>query len=328
MAESTPVFTTPVSDGKGGRVVPPFLSPSEEMRSQIYHQTINDLNMRGWKQASVIRLLPWSLSLDGVTHQGRKIIGVPTDEEAWKSFIPRVKIREMSVPFIHHIVTDPYITVATSMRGVSAIDSFQSINGIVDTPIALAKDMVQQNDRFEAQGGMVAYEGNHAPGVEEAPAIELAFDTMVRHLDAKLHQSQEAHVSQNRSQIRECTRRNTWAIQYMINAGLILPPSWFTERQDNTKEVSSKCPNCQARVVPAALSCASCRYILNPFKAYGNFYTEENDGGMVTARRMTREQLQSLGLYPRIKPSKEWIEDQNEAAKKAAKETSKSKKED
>jgi hypothetical protein len=57
-----------------------------------------------------------------------------------------------------------------------------------------------------------------------------------------------------------------------------------------------------------------CGYIVDPFAAYGQLYDETNDGGLMTARRMTREQLKTLGLYPRIKPLKEHIDSLNEAA--------------
>lgn len=326
MPTSEAHFTPPITEK--GRAMPPFLSPSEQMRSDTYHETWNELQVRGWKKASVIRLLPWTLTLDGVCHQQRQIPGVPQDEQAWKNFIPRVTLKGgISIPYIHHIVADPYITVGSYMRGVSAQDSYASIKGFVDMPIALAQDMVQQNARFESQGGMIAYEGVHSPGENESTELEIAFSTMTQHLDAKLRQAEEAYVSQNKHQLREVTRRNRWAVQYLLNAGLIAqPPHWFTERMEGSKEQSTKCPNCQTRVNSAALSC-TCGFILQPHKAYGVTFSEETPGGVIALRRLTKEQLEGLGLYPRIKPMAEWIADQNTATE-AAKKTAKPKKED
>jgi hypothetical protein len=70
---------------------------------------------------------------------------------------------------------------------------------------------------------------------------------------------------------------------------------------------------------PRSARCAraakcQCGYIVDPFSAYGKLYDENEPGGLMTARRMTKEQLQELHLYPRIKPLAEHLADLNAEA--------------
>jgi hypothetical protein len=159
-------FTPPLTER--GRALPPFLAPSEAYRKQIYDNTMADLELRGWEAASVIYLLPWSLSLDGPAHQERKIRGVPLDEKEWKVFLPRLKLKGgLSIPYVHYPVLNPYISIGTGFQGPNITESQPLTSAHVSYPMQLAEDVVQQANRHESQGGVFCYKGIHAPFAQE-----------------------------------------------------------------------------------------------------------------------------------------------------------------
>src|SRR5665213_3067869 len=109
--ENTTSFRPPIGPNQE-RGIPPTLTPSEQMRVDEYRSGLQTLQERGWDQASVLRFLPWHLTLDGPVHKERRIPGVPTDEQAWKEAIPRVTLNSgLSIPYTHHVVATPEVCV-------------------------------------------------------------------------------------------------------------------------------------------------------------------------------------------------------------------------
>ena len=324
----------------------PFLSAAERDRIAMYNEAWMDLEQRGFRAASVIRLTPWDISLDGPAHQCKKLPGVPVDPEIFNTVQPRLILSSgYSIPYTHHVITVPYITVGTRFRGHSENDSTTETKASVDVPIVLARDIVQQQNQFRSQGGIFCYEGTELPqnstgqwfagkgwltSTEVVDSIEQAahqaFSRMIQHMNSVMDQATAAHISREKELMREIRgNRFRQAVQYLMNIGSITnPPEWFTERSDSSKQKTTSCPMCKRRVDLGRVQC-ECHYVLDPFVGYGNVYTEESPGGLMTARRMTKTQLEKLHLYPRIKPLEEWLQDQN---KQQASEEKKSKKEE
>lgn len=316
----------------------PQLSASERDRLEMYEEALYDLEIRGFKQASVLRFCPWDQTLDGVAHNLKKIPGVPIDGEIWRTHQPRVELRNgLSIPFVHHVITAPYVSVGTRFRGRSESDSTAETKASISLPLELARDIVGQQNQFRSQGGVVCYDSNELPGKllhgptagwvnhkEQMPlvdAIEAAVSRMLIHMNELVNQAEQAYMSDDKNLKRE-VRGNRFrvAVQYLLNAGQIQhEPQWFTERSEGSKVKSIDCPMCLKRVAAGAVQCEACKYIIDPVKGYGHLYTEESPGGMMTARRMTQLQLKELGLYPRIKPHAEWLEDQNRATEEEGK---------
>lgn len=310
----------------------PMLSPSEIERVTVFNEAWADTHERGFKRTSVILFSPWTLSLDGVSHQGKRIHGVPTDPEMWRTQQPRVQLKDGgSVPVTHHVITVPYIGVGTRFRGTSDENSMAETRASVDLPIGLGKDMAHQHNLNESQGGIVAYDSDLLPedavkiegihgwldlrrNVPLQEAFELAYNAMLRHMNSLVGRAEKAFSSGSKTSMNEIRGdRHRVAVQYLLNAGqLTTEPKWYTERSESSKQKSVHCPMCRERVNANAVKCG-CDYILDPFTAYGKLYTEEMAGGLMTARRMTREQLEFLNLYPRIKPLDEWLAEQNES---------------
>ena len=322
----------------------PLLAPAERERLEIFEETYRDLEMRGFFPASLIRFAPWTLSLNGAAHSSKRLEGVPIEPDSWATHSPRLKLRNgLSIPFTHHVITAPYITVGTRFRGKGENDSYAEMRASVELPIGLARDMANQQNLYKSQGGVLAYEGAELPqkadgtwlstkslawltGNESSPSVEkavyAAFDRLLSHMKATMDQATAAHLSNSKEELREIRgNRFRQAVQYLLNVGVIqTPPSWFTQRFDATSAIANiECPMCSRKVEATRKKC-ECNYILDPFGAYGKAYTEEDPGGLLTARRMTREQLQTLGLYPRIKPLEEHLKDLDKAATKAKKE--------
>ncbi len=330
-------YVAPMNEGNNRS--PAFLGETDRTRLNKYNEAWNDIRQRGWKPATVIQMQPWDLTLDGPVHQERKIPGVPIDEQVWTSQQPRITLKSgTSIPFTYHVILAPYITVNTRFEGSGETDSYASIASFIDLPITIARDCAQQQNRYRSQGGIFVYEGSDLPFSVAAhkeqnawtnqnelmlmpQAAEYAFEHMILHMHALLSQAEQAFAGRNEEKMREISgRRHFKAVQYLLNCGKIQkPPDWFTERYSTgSKAKSTVCPACRSRCAADAQRC-NCGYILDPFESYGKLYTEEIPGGMLTARRMSKDQLVSLGLYPRIKPHVEWVADQNAEAKEAKK---------
>lgn len=336
--ESFAGYVPPMTEGNNRS--PAFLGETDRTRQNKYIEAWNDMKVRGWEPATVIQMMPYDLTLDGPVHKGRKIRGVPVDEELWAAQQPRLELKGgYSIPFTADVILAPEITIGTRFEGSGATDSYQSLASFIDLPIMQARDCVHQQNRFRSQGGMFVYLGrelpfsikehatreawiNHSESMLMPKAMERAFDNMMRHMNALVAQAEMAYATKNVEQLREIAgTRHFTAIQYLLNCGKIKrPPDWFTERYSSgSKAKSMKCPMCRARLSEDAKNCA-CGYILDPYGTYGHLYTEESPGGMMTVRRMSKEQLENLGLYPRIKPHMEWVAEKNAEAAKAAKE--------
>ena len=332
----------------------PQLAPAERERLEIYEETWRDLEMRGFKHASVIRFAPWSLTLDGAAHSTTpRLYGVPIEPDSWKEHQPRLVFKNgVSIPYTHYVCSTPYITVGTRFRGKGESDSYAEIRASVALPIDLARDMAHQQNSYKSQSGIVVYEGAELPQTsdgkwldngkgnpltgwltkdERADSIEgactQAFDRLLTHMKACMDQATSAHRSGSKEELREVRgNRYRQCVQYLVNVGVVAkPPNWFDERfSANSQSKKVECFNCRRAVEPGTVTC-QCGYVIDPVAGYGHTYTEETPGGLMTARRMTREQLKTLGLYPRIKPLSEHLD---ELGKKSSKEAKKQDKEE
>ena len=268
----------------------PQLSASERDRLEMYEEAWADLEMRGYKQASVIRFCPWDLTLDGAAHNCKRIPGVAVEAELWRSSQPRILLNNgLSVPYSHHVVSTPYITVGTRFRGRRQDDLSSETKAWIELPIVLAQDMVQQQNAYRSQGGIVCYDDAKLPQNADGQwlttkegalyawltkeqkkpleqAIHEAFNLMVTHMHAIMDQATAAYISREKELMREIRgNRFRQCVQYLLNIGSIQePPDWYLERTDGSKQKTVECPMCHKRVPTGVAKCA-CNYILDPF---------------------------------------------------------------
>jgi hypothetical protein len=329
---------------QGSITTDPLMAPAERERVEIYNEAYRDAEQRGFKPCSVVRLPPWTLTLDGAAHQNKRLVGVPSERDLWDTAHPRLVLASgLSIPITHHVITAPAITAGTRFRGTGKTDSYAELKATVDLPFGLGCDMVRQQNMFNTQGGIFAYEGAQLPqnadgkwfdakapaavGWNEympiAEAVEQAFARMIAHMKELASTATDAHRTGDKVALREVKgNRKNQCVHYLLNVGALTdPPAWFLEHGGAaTGSKHSKCPMCPRRIESGTVRC-QCGYVLDPFLGYGQIYDENSDGGMMTARRMTKVQLQELGLYPRIKPIEEHIADLNKAERNKAKET-------
>jgi hypothetical protein len=153
---------------------------------------------------------------------------------------------------------------------------------------------------------------------------------MITHMKQITSDATDAYRSGDKIAMKEHRgARPKQSVHYLLNVGVLTDaPTWFLEHGGaDSGSRTSKCPMCPRRVVAGTVRC-ECGYIVDPFLAYGKLYDENNDGGLMTARRMTKEQLTELHLYPRIKPLEEHLSDLNRAEKKNAKQQGQQKAQD
>ena len=322
----------------GSITVDPLMAPAERERLEVYNETIRDAEQRGFKPAIVCRFSPWTLSPDGAAHQNKRLIGVPVERDQWDAHVPRIVLASgLSIPITYDVLLTPYVTAGTRFRGTGKNDSYAELKGSLDLPMGLACDLVRQQNMLNTQGGIFAYEGEHLPqdakgkwfdekvnaavGWNEymplPQAAEQAFARMIAHMQDTVSRANDAFRSTDKEAIRENRgNRKNQCVSYLLNVGVLTDaPAWFLERGGSASgSKTAKCPMCPRRIETGTVRC-QCGYIVDPFAAYGQLYDENDNGGLMTARRMTREQLETLELYPRIKPLAEHLAEMKRIAK-------------
>ena len=319
--------------------VDPLAAPAEQERLEVYNETLRDVEIRGVKPAIVCRLCPWTLSPDGAAHQTKRYVGVPFERSHWDAHLPRIRLASgLSIPMVYEAILSPVVTAGTRFRGKGKTDSYAELKGTVDLPMGLACDLVRQQNMLNTQGGIFCYEGEQLPQDENGKwfdekvtaavgwneymplpqAAEQAFERMIAHMQSVTSDATAAFRSADKIAMKEHRgARTKQCVHYLLNVGALTdPPAWFLEHggADGSAR-TSKCPMCPRRIVAGTVKC-QCGYVLDPFVGYGQVYDETSDGGLMTARRMTKAQLVELGLYPRIKPLEEHVADLNKAARK------------
>jgi hypothetical protein len=325
--------------GDSSIAIDPLMAPAERERVEVYNEAMRDAKQRGFKPAIVVRLCPWTLSPDGAAHQNKRLIGVPVERDQWDAHAPRIVLASgLSIPITYDVILTPYVTAGTRFRGTGKTDSYAELKGAVDLPIGLACDLVRQQNMLNTQGGIFAYEGEHLPQVngkwfdpnvkaavgwnEYMPlpqAAEQAFDRMIAHMKDTASTATDAYRSGDKVAMRESRgNRKNQCVHYLLNVGVLSdPPAWFLEHGGAaTGSKTAKCPMCPRRIESGTVRC-QCGYIVDPYLAYGKLYDENDNGGLMTARRMSKEQLKTLALYPRIKPLAEHLDALSKAETRA-----------
>jgi len=320
--------------GETGIAVDPLMAPAERERLEVYNEALRDAHQRGFSPAVVVRLCPWTLSPDGAAHQNKRLRGVPVERDHWDAHQPRMTLSNgLSIPITYDVILSPYASAGTRFRGTGKNDSYAELKGTVDLPMVLACDLVRQQNMLNTQGGIFAYQGEQLPQLpngkwfdeiamtavgwnEYLPlpqAAEQAFVRMVNHMKDVSSTATDAYRSGDKVAMRESRgSKKNQCVHYLLNVGILSdPPQWFLEHGGAaTGSKTSKCPMCPRRIESGTVRC-QCGYIVDAFAGYGKVYDENSDGGLMTARRMSREQLQQLHLYPRIKPLAEHLNDLN-----------------
>src|SRR6185312_55072 len=190
-------------------------------RYNEYRELVNDMNERGWEQASVINLHPFSLYPNGPIHKEKKIVGVPLDEIEWNAH-PSVELSNGSrIPYIHHIIANWEPMVMETVTGIEGSFS-ASIKSKAAMPFDLAGDILHQNNSPTTRGGVVIYKGSHRPFENpntvkhEIELFEKAHAQQLSYYDSLYMAADRAHMQQNDKEWREITMYHRWATRYLV----------------------------------------------------------------------------------------------------------------
>ena len=97
----------------------------------------------------------------------------------------------------------------------------------------------------------------------------------------------------------------------------ILPP-WVTQVNTAGAKAPETCPMCQAEAKPSALRCMNmnCTHIFHPYDAFKRHLIDlDTPGAVLALRRLSKEQLVELNVYPAVKPFDEYLKDLKKDAK-------------
>lgn len=280
---------------------PGNLTPLEAARYNEYQELVHDMNERGWEQASVINLHPFSLYPNGPVHKEKKIPGIPLDEIEWGAH-PSVELASGSIiPYTHHIIANWEPMVLETVTGIEGSFS-ASIKSKASLPFDLAGDILHQNNSPTARGGVVIYKGSHRPFENpktlkhEQEMFEEAHTRQLGYYDALYSAADRAHMKQNDAEWREITMYHRWATRYLVRIGRLADmPKWYTEILKPGGGKTSQVCVCGARPSLQAVICKDCNRVLDPFAAFDQYVIDlETPGAKLVLRRLTPAQLKEL----------------------------------
>lgn len=332
--------------GERGTFRPPMLTPIEASRVSQLYEMMDEANERGWEQASVVNLAPWTQNPSSVLLKGLRISAVPLAQEAWDASL-KLKLKSgLEVPYVQHVIANPEFTVLEQVTGTPG--NYQgAIKNKTWWPYDLAKDVVVGNNSMQHRGGVLCYKGSHSPfkgqkqtclketarpdrpGKSEGcgcsncvqELLEEAHQRNIRYCEMMFTEAEQAFASRNEKLIRQIRDYHRWATRYLRRTGVLeKEPAWLNEILTIQDKAPVFCQACGAETRRKAVKCQECGFIIEPFRAFQlGIFDLDTPGAVSTLRRCSKDQLKELGLYPEVKPLDEYLREKDRIAAKQAK---------
>lgn len=313
--------------GERGTFKPPMLTPIEQARQAQLHEMIQEAHEKGWQPATVVNLLPMTLNPPSVLLNGLKVSGVPITEERWAAS-PKLKLRSgLEVPYIAHVILNPEFNVLEQVTGTDS-QSFQgSIKNKTWWPIQLAQDIIYCSDLNQDRGGTFCYKGAHVPMDtaikresamatvdEEQELLEACYLRMIRFLTRLFDEAEGAFASKDARAIKNIRDYHRWGTRYLRRVGVLeVDPTWLTRVLTTQQRAPVQCEQCGTECNNNAIKCTApgCGFFLKPYDAFmKGMFDLETPGAVTTLRRCSKQQLQRLGIYPKVQPLDEYLREQ------------------
>lgn len=146
-----------------------------------------------------------------------------------------------------------------------------------------------------------------------AKALRIGHDRQIAFYLYRYEECQKLGVDPDKRAIRNITRNDIRMAKVMKTWGVIekLPP-WVNATNPVGTKAPEVCPICQAESRPGALKCmnGTCTHIFHPFQAFQRHLIDLDTVGSITAlRRLSKEELIELKIYPHVKPFNEYLKD-------------------
>lgn len=167
------------------------------------------------------------------------------------------------------------------------------------TPIAMANDIIKQLQP-QKRGGLFHYMGDHLPGENpktrdsELKAMEKAKRQFVLYAKAKYREAETFSRQASGRQLNNIVDEHRLCFQWLKHWRFIaasVEPTWLTASREEG-DIPEGCPACGAES-GGGFQCSNCPYVFDPVAAY---IADEIDDEHQSLRRLTREQLDELGL--------------------------------
>lgn len=313
-----------VLPGERGTFKPPNLTPIETARYAQYIEMQVEAQEKGWLPATFVNLLPMTCNPPSVLLNGLKVSGVPVTEERWNAS-PKLRLSGgLEVPYVAHVILQPAFNVLEQVTGTDSQSFTGSIKNKTWWPIDLAKDIVTCSDVNQDRGGTFCYKGAHLPmdphvvreaGMstieQEQQMFESAYERMIKFLTRRFDFAAGAFASKSIIDIKNVRDGERNATRYLRRVGVLeIDPEWLTRILTTQDRAPVKCEQCDADCSRNTIRCTAqgCGYFLKPYEAFmKGMFDLETPGAITTLRRCTKQQLQRLGIYPRVKPLDEYL---------------------
>jgi hypothetical protein len=284
-----------------------------------------------WDQITLVNLHPWSLCATGAIHTDMRINAAlpPTNEESIR--LATSEGRKLS--YASHLFTDYKIV---NVPNESGDQTYEEV-----LPVSLALDyMYQHNNSMRNRvGGLFCYSGTlppyqllddgadvkawlpgdfgQSPDTVTSIGLQEAIDGAHRAQLAYYSQRMDAidviyanelrgkRPGQSRSEIGPNDRKMCEMLKFW---GVIQKwPGWYTPK-NMAAQPPRECPQCGHEAKASAMKCTNgqCTHIFEPYEAYKAMLIDvDTPGAKLALRRLTKDQLVELGLYPMVKPADE-----------------------
>lgn len=278
-------------------------TPSQQARINALLELHEEMNERGFAEASVINLHPFPVYTSGPILRELALERVPLDDQGWKN-AKKITILGHEIPYTQHVFTRWEPIILEQVVGIQG-DFLGQVSKKAIMPIALAEDVVKQNNGRETRGGVICYKGNHPPlfnsntRAAELKLLEEAHQFQLNYYTAKFEEAEAAFSNANSklNRWKEFTY-NRHATRYLRKLGIITQdPKWLIKTQSVGAPAPQICVSCGAESKPGAIRCTngSCTYVFNPYEAFHKFVIDlDTPGAVLALRRLTEDEIVNL----------------------------------
>lgn len=301
-------------------------TPNQRKDMQAVREVHDTMRAMPWQKASLVSLHLWPLHAQGYLHHDLRINAAPvtTDDR-----LPKLETKNgRKLSFVQHVF--PSYIVATKPTESGDQTAYPIM------PLDFALDFIRQHQSGQRdEGGLFCYVGTQTPfenwdaaayipqqtvtnsadltSITVREALEQAHSRQLEFYLRMFSQAQDSHSASDKRERRNISANQRKIAQVLRAWGVIQqdPPWLVVQKIDGAPP--RECPVCGKEASsPKALLCrnGSCTHIFEPFQAYQDGHIDlDTPGATLALRRLTKDQLKELGLYPVVKPRAEHIED-------------------
>jgi|SRR5579864_218719 len=211
------------------------------------------LNPKPW---SVINMMPFPLNVNGVLHSH---LAKPDGTQ-----VPECAVGS---PYVHFVIKEVQYSIKDEGAGMDNLDNYTPM---VWDPSILAQDYTNEFLTKMGCGGVIIYEGDHAPDTTPGlrHKLEEARKARNRWLLRKVQEAEADWGDSSGRGRKNITDLHRKAAEILLHEKILKQqPAWLLAASESG-QAPDPCPGCGEVSDRKASICKNCRYVYNPLQAY------------------------------------------------------------